>query len=241
MTNADVDRKALSCISYGLYIATSRLGEKLNGQIVNTVIQVSGRPPKIAVSINKENLTHEFISESGVFGVSVLDETTPMTLIGTFGFRSGRDVSKLEKVKHKFGTTRVPLVTEHTLSVLEAKVVDSVNVGTHTVFVGEVLSGEVITQGRALTYDFYREHLKGKTPKNAPSYVATNEERKETEPEKGAKPMKRYVCTVCGYLYDPEMGDPDNGIEPGTAFEDIPPSWTCPVCGVGKDAFKPEE
>ncbi len=241
MTNLRIDLKSLSCISYGLYIVTSRLGERLNGQIVNTVVQVSGRPPKIAVSINKENLTHELISESGVFGVSVLDETTPMTLISTFGFRSGRDINKFEKVKHKLGTTKVPLVIEHVVSVLEAKVVDSVNVGTHTVFVGEVLSGEVIASGRALTYDFYKVHLKGKTPKNAPSYIETDPERKETEREEGEKPMNRYVCTVCGYLYDPEQGDPENGIMPGTAFDDLPPSWTCPICGVGKDAFKPEE
>jgi len=241
MTKPDIAPRSLSCINYGLYIVTSRSGEKLNGQIVNTVVQVSGRPPKIAVSINKENLTHEFISESGVFGVSVLDETTPMTLIGTFGFRSGRDVNKFEKVKHTFGVTKTPLVTEHTISVLEAKVIDSVNVGTHTVFVGEVLSGQVIKKGRALTYDFYKEHLKGKTPKEAPSYVETSKEPREKQPEKGAKPMKKYVCSVCGYLYDPKMGDPANGIKPGTAFEDIPPNWTCPVCGVDKDAFKPEE
>jgi len=176
--NEAFDPKSLTCINYGLYVVSSFSGERLNGQIVNTVIQVSGRPPKIAVSINKGNLTHEFISQSGVFGISVLDETTPMTLIGLFGFRSGRDINKFENVRYKLGATKIPLLTEHTLSVFEARVTDSVDVGTHTLFVGEVLSGEVIAEGRALTYDYYKEHLKGKTPKEAPSYNEPNKRQK---------------------------------------------------------------
>ncbi|HUT04297.1 MAG TPA: flavin reductase family protein [bacterium] len=170
---AEIAPGALFCISYGLYIVSSRSGDKLNGQIVNTVVQVAASPPKIAVSINKENLTHEFISESGVFGVCVLDQTTPMTLIGRFGFRSGRDIDKFDKVEHKLGQTGVPLVTEHVLSVLEAKVIDAVDVGTHTLFVGELLSAEIVGTGDPLTYDYYHKYLKGKTPKNAPSYVET--------------------------------------------------------------------
>ncbi len=170
---AALDLRALFSISYGLYIVSSRSGDKLNGQIVNTVVQVAASPPRIAVSINKENLTHEFISDSGVFGVCVLDQTTPMTFIGRFGFRSGHDIDKFENVEFKLGQTGVPLVTEHVLSVLEAKVIDAVDVGTHTLFVGELLSAAIVRTGDPLTYDYYHKHLKGKTPKNAPSYVET--------------------------------------------------------------------
>ena len=59
--------------------------------------------------------------------------------------------------------------------------------------------------------------------------------------QKGMEKMKKYVCEPCGYVYDPEIGDPDNGIAPGTAFEDLPEDWVCPICGVGKDEFQPEE
>lgn len=242
MATGEVDAAALRCLSYGLYIVTARSGERLNGQIVNTAFQVAATPPTIAVSINKENLTHQFISESGVMGICVLDETTPMTLIGTFGFRSGRDIDKFERVEYTLGQTGVPLVTEHVLSVIEARVTKTIDVGTHTLFIGEIVSCQVIpSEAKALTYDYYHKDLKGKTPKNAPSYVGPDTNIEKEDVERNAKPMKRYVCTVCGYLYDPKMGDPDNGIKPGTAFEKLPPNWTCPVCGVDKDAFEPEE
>jgi flavin reductase (DIM6/NTAB) family NADH-FMN oxidoreductase RutF len=88
----EVDRKAFRDLSYGLYIVTSFNGERVNGQIVNTVIQVTSEPPRIGVIINKKNLTHDFIVQSKVFGVSVLEESAPMTFFGPFGFKSGRDL-----------------------------------------------------------------------------------------------------------------------------------------------------
>jgi ferric-chelate reductase [NAD(P)H] len=166
-----IDLKALQSLSYGLYIVTSRLEDKLNGQIVNTAIQVAGNPPCIAVSVNKNNLTHEYITKSGMFAVSVLDESTPMTFIGLFGFRSGRDVDKFAQVLFKVGIYDNPIVTEHTLAVMEAKVRTHVDVGTHTIFVGEVVSAEFLKDGIPLTYKFYHEVKKGKSPKNAPTYV----------------------------------------------------------------------
>ncbi|MBI5584326.1 MAG: flavin reductase [Deltaproteobacteria bacterium] len=167
-----MDRRAFRDLSYGLYIVTSREGNRLNGQIVNTVIQVTSDPPRVAVIINKKNLTHEFITQSGVFGVSVLDDTTTMTFIGPFGFRSGRDGDKFAGVPFKKGSTGVPLVTEHSLSLLEAKVIDCVDLGTHSLFVGDVVSSEVLKTGNPLTYHFYHEVLKGKSPPNAPTFMS---------------------------------------------------------------------
>ena len=167
---ATVDRKAFRDLSYGLYIVTSQSAGKLNGQIVNTVIQVTSDPPRIAVIINKDNLTHEFISKSRVFGVSVLEETAPLKFFGPFGFRSGRDVDKLARVQFKEGVTGSPLVTEHALSVLEAEVFDQVDLGTHTVFMADVVSSEVLKSGKPLTYHYYHQELKGKSPPAAPSY-----------------------------------------------------------------------
>ena len=98
---AELNRKAFENLSYGLYIVTSRNEDRLNGQIVNTVIQVTSEPARIAVIINKKNLTHEYVSQSQLFGVSVLEEAAPLAFFGPFGFRSGRDYDKLSKVQYK--------------------------------------------------------------------------------------------------------------------------------------------
>ena len=156
-------------MSYGLYIVTSRDEEKINGQIVNTAIQVTSDPPRIAVIINKKNLTHELITKSRIFAVSVLEESTPLTFIGPFGFRSGRDIDKFAKLPFKEGVTGCPLVTDHALQVVEAKVINQIDLGTHTIFVGDVVNSEVIKDGRPHTYQYYHENLKGKSPPNAPT------------------------------------------------------------------------
>jgi ferric-chelate reductase [NAD(P)H] len=167
----ELDRRALRDLSYGLYIVTSRDGEQLNGQIVNTVIQVTSDPTRMAVIINKKNLTHELIAKAGIFGVSVLEKATPLKFIGPFGFRSGRDVDKLAEVQHKIGITGCPLVTEHALSLLEARVINQIDMGTHTIFIGEVEHAEVLREGQPLTYQYYHEVLKGKSPPQAPTYT----------------------------------------------------------------------
>ncbi len=237
--NGEINPKALWSLSYGLYIVTSHLDGKQNGQVANTVFQITAEPIRIAVSINKENLTHEYISKSGVFSVAVLDESTPMSFIGLFGFKSGRDTDKLSQVAYKMAITGCPIVTENALSVMEAKVVEHLDVGTHTIFIGDVVGAEVLRQGKPLTYAYYQEIKKGRSPKSAPTYRAHIEEEKH-KPEEGIREMKNYICNVCGYIYDPNAGDPDNGIAPGTPFEELPDDWVCPVCGAGKDEFSPE-
>ncbi len=167
----DLDPRVFRDLSYGLYIVTSRANDRLNGQIVNTVIQVTSDPPRIAVVINKKNFTHEMIVKSRMFGVSVLDQSATMTFIGPFGFRSGRDVEKISKVEHKEGITGVPLVLQHALSVLEARVAETIDLGTHTIFIGDTVRSEVVREGRPLTYQYYHETLKGKSPPAAPTYI----------------------------------------------------------------------
>jgi ferric-chelate reductase [NAD(P)H] len=165
-----IDRSVFRDLSYGLYIVTSRVEGRMNGQVVNTVIQVTSEPPRIAVIINKENFTHDFILKSKVFSASVLDQSAPMTFFGPFGFRSGRDFDKLSKVSFKEGVTGCPLITEHALSVIEAEVIDQIDLGTHTVFIGNVVSSEVLNEGTPLTYQYYHKVLKGKSSPNAPTY-----------------------------------------------------------------------
>jgi flavin reductase (DIM6/NTAB) family NADH-FMN oxidoreductase RutF/rubredoxin len=222
--------KVLRNCTYGLYVIGSQKGDRLNGQIANTVFQVTSDPPTIAVSINKQNLTHEFISESKVFTASILSQDTPLSFIGHFGFKSGREVDKLKDVNYKLGETKAPIVLDHSLAYLEAKVINQVDVGTHTIFIGELVGADVISEGEPMTYAYYHQVKRGTTPKTAPSYI---EERKEK-----VSKMAKYECTVCGYIYDPELGDPDGGIKPGTPFEEIPDDWVCPVCGASKDQFE---
>jgi len=222
--------KALYKLGYGLYVVSSRKEDKLNGQIANTVFQITSEPPTIAVSINKNNLTHEFITETKVLAVSVLSQDTPLSFIGHFGFKSGRDIDKLEGINYKIGETQAPVVTDNTLAYLEAKVVQEVDVGTHTIFIGELAGADILKEGEPMTYAYYHQVKRGTTPKTAPVYV----EEKKVEAIKAAK----YKCTVCGYIYDPELADPDGGIKPGTPFEQIPDDWVCPVCGASKGEFE---
>ena len=165
-----------------------------------------------------------------MFTVSALSQNTPLSFIGHFGFKSGRDIDKLEGINYKTGETRTPVVTDNTLAYLEARVIQEVDVGTHTLFIGELVEAEVLKEGEPMTYAYYHQVKRGTTPKTAPSYI---DEKKEAIPK-----MMKYKCTVCGYIYDPELGDPDGGVAPGTPFEEIPDDWVCPICGVGKSEFK---
>jgi flavin reductase (DIM6/NTAB) family NADH-FMN oxidoreductase RutF/rubredoxin len=238
----DIDR-ALLTIGYGLYVVSSRSGDRINGLIANAIMQVSDEPPRLAISISRRSLTHEYITQTGVFAVSVLEEAAPLRLIGTFGFRSGRDIDKFATVKHAEGVTGCPILMDHSLAAIEARVLDTIDVGRHTLFLAEIVDARMLREGTTLTYEHYRQVKKGLTPEDAPTptrmgprAAVTKERTKRSDTG-----MKRYVCDVCGWVYDPEEGDPDNGVAPGTAFEDIPDDWACPVCGAAKEEFSPEE
>lgn len=223
-----MNTKALYELSYGMYVISSRKDGRFSGQIANTVFQVTSEPPAIAVSINKQNFTHEFIHDSRVFTVSILSRDAPLSLIGNFGFKSGRDIDKFAQVNYKLGKTGAPIVLDHTLGYLEAEVVNEVDVGTHTIFIGELVEAETLVAGEPMTYAYYHEVKRGAAPKTAPTYIE----------EKKVSRLAKYRCTVCGYIYDPEQGDPDGGIKPETPFEQIPDDWVCPVCGAAKSEFE---
>ena len=229
--------KTLHKISYGLYIICSKNGKKINGQIANALFQVTAEPATIAVSINKQNLTHEYIEKSDFFTVSILSESTPMSFIGNFGFKSGRDIDKFKDVEYKLGKVKVPLILDNALACIEAKVIDKIDVGTHTIFIGRVEDAEIITEDKPMTYEYYHKVKGGFSPKTAPTYSSAVDKETKKEEEK----MDKYVCKVCGYVYDPEKGDPDSGVAPGSKFEDIPDDWVCPICGVGKEDFEKEK
>jgi len=234
-----IDFAALNTVTYGLYVVTARDGDRRNGCVVNTVVQVALTPCQVSVSVNKGNLTHEMVLKTGQFAVAVLERDTPLPFIGIFGFHTGRDYDKFAHAKYRDGLTGCPLLTEYTLAVIEAKVRTAVDCGSHTMFIADVVASELVRAGEPLTYAYYHEVKGGKTGKNAPTYVAPSAPKNVASVERN-KNMQKYVCQVCGYVYDPAAGDPDNGVPAGTPFEKVPADWVCPVCGAGKDQFEPE-
>lgn len=227
--------ESLFKISYGLYIVSSGNAEIRNGFISNTVFQITSDPPQFAASCNKDNFTANIIRNTGYFAVSVLSQDASKELLGRFGYKSGRDIDKFKDTKYKKGETGVPVVLEDTVAILEFKLVQTIDMGSHYLFIGELQLGEIIDNGaELLTYNYYRNVKKGIAPKNAPTYI--DKTKYVEDIPKSDKP--KYKCMACGYIYDPEKGDPDSGIEPGTAFEDIPESWVCPVCGTEKSDFE---
>jgi len=231
-----LDYNVFLSIGYGMYVVASQDAEQLNGQIANAIVQITSEPPTFAVSINKENLTHSFIEKSRAFTISILGETTPMKFIGKFGFKSGRKINKFNDTNFKIGKSGLPIVLDHAVAFFECKVINSFDVGNHTVFIGEAVNAETLNDSKPMTYSYYREVIKGKSPKTAPTYLDKKKITKKRE-----SVMSKYECTVCGYIYDPAVGDVENGIKPGTSFEDLPDDWVCPECGVGKEDFEKVE
>lgn len=221
--------EALFTLNCGMYVVASSHQGKMNGLIINALVQVTAFPPQIVASVNKESLTVSLIEKSGYFSVSVLEKDAPLQLIGLFGFRTGRDVDKFSQVNYFFRKTGSPILKDHTVAYVEAKVVSKLDAGTHVLFLGEVVETEFLdSQKEPMVYGYYRDVKGGKVPRTA----ATYQEKKENAS------IGRYRCVVCGYIYDGRFGDPDSGIPAGTPFEELPDDWVCPICGVGKDKFE---
>ncbi len=248
---------AFFTITYGLFILSSKDGDKYNGHINNTCFQVTAQPAQFAVCTHKDNLTTDYIKSSKVFSISIIQEDVDLNYIGHWGFKSGRDIDKFKDVPYKAGITGAPIVLDKTIAFIECSVVKEINVGTHMIFVGEVKDADFINKDNPpLTYAYYRNVIKGLSPKNAPTYKIKNYELPITIEEDAPSQVlsrqelitneeevpeqvdnEEYICSVCGYVYEMEEGDPTAGIKPGTRFSDLPDDWVCPICGVGKDMF----
>ncbi len=229
-----MDPNVLHNIGYGMYIVSASKDGKFNAQIANTVFQITSNPITVAISINKNNLTFEYIKSAQRFSISILGEDTPVSFIGKFGFKSGRDEDKFKDTKFKVLNSGCPVVIDYALGFIEAKVTKEVDFGTHVLFVGEMEESAILKLGRTMTYDYYHQVKRGTTPKSAPTFIQSEMEKPVVSG------FSKYRCSVCGYVYDPEVGDPDSGIAPGTSFDDLPNNWVCPICGVGKDKFVKE-
>jgi len=153
-------------------IVSSIKDGKFNGCIVNTVFQIVPEPPMVVVSINRQCLTREFIGDSRIFTVSVLSQDTPMPFIGKFGFRSGRDIGKFEQVDYRIGETGAPIVLDNTVAFLEAEVIESIDVETHTLFIAKIVACQTLDHDKKpMTYAYYRDVKHGRTPETAATYI----------------------------------------------------------------------
>ena len=195
-----MDPKAMQKLSYGLFVLTAKTGEKLNGYITNTAIQVTTEPNQIAFAVNKANLTHDMVKESGRFVISIISEKAEFSLFKHFGFQSGRNVDKFADFdSYKLTESGIPYITAGINAYLEGEVVSASDLGTHTLFVCKVTDMEVLTEDASATYAYYHANIKPK-----PQEVKKTEEGKVI-----------WRCTICGYEYE---GDP------------IPDDFICPWC-----------
>ncbi|MCD6179072.1 MAG: flavin reductase [Bacteroidales bacterium] len=230
-------------LSYGLYVVSTKSKDKLNGYIANTVFQVTAEPAQLAVSCSKDNLSAKMIDESGAFSVSIIHKDAGQKVISTMGYKTGYEINKFDGLNYIEGQSGSPILTDDCLAWFDCKVMQKVDVGSHILFIAEVLDSKLIEELKEpMTYAYYREVKNGVAPKNAPTYVDKSKllKPKEKDLTKAADPLtQKWECTVCGEIYDPVEGDPDGGIAPGTPFEDIPNDWVCPTCGVSKEEFIP--
>ena len=181
-----MDNKAMFKIGYGLYILTAKDGEKDNGCVINTAIQVTSTPNRISVTVNKQNYTHDMIMKTGVFNVSILSEKATFDVFKHFGFQSGRDVDKIADYKDATRSENgLYYVTGDTNAYISGKVINTLDLGTHTMFIADVTDAEVLADVPTTSYDYYQKNIKPK-------------------PE-APKKVTGYVCKICGYIYE---GDP---------------------------------
>jgi len=187
-----MNKEVMYKIGYGLYVLTSRTGDFLNGCIINTAIQVTSSPNRIAVTVNKTNKTHELIEKSGIFNISVISEDADFELFKHFGFQSGRDVDKFEFFNEKMvAENNVYYITKGTNAYISGKVINKTDLGTHTMFIADVTGGEILSDVESATYSYYQKNIKP-----AP-------EKKEAL----KSGVKSYRCKICGYIHEGELPD----------------------------------
>lgn len=195
-----MDRKAMYKLSYGLFVLTTREGDKDNGCIINTAIQAASTPNQVSICVNKANYTHDMIVRTGEFTVSTISQEASFDLFKHFGFQTGREVDKFADFADcKRGSNGLYYVTKGTNAFISVKVDQTVDLGSHTMFVGEVTDMEVLADVSSATYEYYMNNIKPK-PEAAPA---------------AASGKTVWRCTICGYEYE---------------GEELPEDFICPLC-----------
>lgn len=180
-----VDGGALHKLSYGLFLLSTRDGDRDNACIVNTVSQLTDQPKRITVAVNKQNLTHDMIEKSGMFNVSVLTEETPFRVFEQFGYHSGRETDKFRGETVTRSENGIVYLPEFANAYLSCRVVSATDYGTHTLFVAEITEAHTLREAPSATYAYYFAHIKPK-------------------PEAPEENRVGWVCKICGYFYEGE-------------------------------------
>ncbi len=178
-----IDNSSIFKLSYGLFVLFARNNDKDNGCIINTAQQVTQEPLRISVTVNKDNLTHMLIYKTKKLNISVLSEDVPFDVIKKFGFVSGMNEQKISDGEYKRSENGICYLSEYSNAYISAEVVDTVDLGTHTMFICDVTEAKTLSDAQSVTYDYYFKHIKSK-------------------PQSVNK--KGYVCKICGYVYEGE-------------------------------------
>jgi len=182
--NSEVDPKALFKIGYGLYVVTSNDGKKDNALIVNTVTQLTDKPLRVAVNINKLNYSHDIIKKSGILNVNCLNIDAPFSLFKEYGFVSGKEVDKFKDKEVTRSENGLVVLPNYVNALISLKVDSYVDLGTHGMFVCSVSESKVINNVETMTYNYYQANVKPKP---------------DTEKKKG------WVCKICGYVHEGDL------------------------------------
>lgn len=211
-----MEMSALWKSSYGMYAIGTLDGKRPTGCIVNTVIQITSDNPVIAISMNKNNYTYDCIKRTGRFSVSILSEKTTQNVIAKLGFSSGRDTDKFDGDIFAWEyMDGLPVVNENSCAHITAEVITMTEMETHYVILARVQDAKVTSDYNPMTYKYYHEVIKGKAPKNAPTYQA---------PEK-ITDKETWACQICGYIYEGDLTKE-------------PEDFVCPICKQPKSMFK---
>lgn len=209
-----MDETSLFTLTYGLFIASVEEGGKKNGCVINTALQATSEPTQMTVTMIQGNLTTSMIKKKGSMTISVLSQDCPLDVINDFGMRSGRDYDKFDGVDHKIDGKGDPYLHKNTVAYMSLDVSSAIDLGTHCLFICDVIEARNIDKGRSMSYSDYRDLKKGKS-------IAKDDSKDSAESDK-----KIYTCKVCHYVYD---GD--------TPFEELPDDYVCPVCKQPKTVF----
>ncbi|MEG0750878.1 MAG: flavin reductase [Oscillospiraceae bacterium] len=179
-----MDKSAIFKLSYGLFVLTARDAQRDNGCIINTVMQITDNPLRIVAGVNKQNFTHDMIVNSREFNISVLTVDAPFSVFEAFGMCSGRDVDKFAACENESRTGNgLRYIPKFTNAVISARVTDTADCGTHTLFTAEVTDAATLSDAQSLTYAYYHANIKPKP----------------------VSKKKGWVCKICGYVYEGEV------------------------------------
>lgn len=219
----EMNTKAMYKLSYGLFVCTAKQGDKINGCVINTAIQVASDPNTISIAINKGNYTHDMVKETGKCNISVIGNDAKFDLFKHFGFQSGRDVDKFAgsrseassgkyiisetDISYSLADNDIPYIMTGTNAYFSLEVMQTVDLGSHTLFICKPTEMEVLSDVSSCTYEQYQNNIKPK-----PEAVGTT-----------PKGETVWRCRICGYEW---------------VGEELPDDFICPICKHPKADFE---